>query len=134
MQPTRTRAVTKAATFDRRRWLLSWLMALAVLVVSLASALSVHAAPNGDLTIGGQVMKAETVFEKSPAAVQDTAPDMGLGDAVDCTDHCASHGLTLPAALAPADSVLRPIVAWRPAVTLLMPDGAAARLERPPRL
>lgn len=136
MKPPTNRTATRALAFDGlgRRLALSWLMVISILLVSLASSLSAHATPSGGFAIGGQVFEGKAGLVNPGSADQAASFDDNWDSTTDCTDHCGSHGLSLPAPASWFEPAGQPSPVWRLTATPFLPDGASARLERPPRL
>jgi hypothetical protein len=130
----RTAARTLASDGLGRRLAMAWLMVVSILIVSLASSLSVHAATNGSLAIGGQTIETQVGISDLGSADRTASIDDSWDSPADCADHCASHGLSLPAPVSPLQPTSSPTMVWRLTATPLMADGSSARLERPPRL
>lgn len=115
------------------RFAMSVLMAISILIASLASVTTVHAGCFGGDTFAGQSVQAEAAAPALQAFEQIFDADDVAGIPASCTGDCSAHAPSLPAASAMIDPSSQLQTVWRRLSAPFDVANPSARLDRPPR-
>lgn len=115
------------------RFAMSLLMAISVLIVSVASVTAVHAGCIGGNGFVGQSVETGSAATTVQPLDQIVDADALAGVAASCAGDCSAHAPSLPSADTVIEASAQPQTVWHRLTASFDVANPSARLDRPPR-